>query len=147
MERESATNAAIDLLGVLDPQGKIDTCQEWVRWSFRALVMDLALLGFGKARVICGRRTFEEQCKLYGKGRSVDEMAVIGVSGGYADPGKPRVSWIDPRFSAHVSGRAIDLNWSEYPDSDYLGVAYLCRQLGIMWGGVWSVRDYSHFEL
>lgn len=146
-ERESGTNCAIELLGIMDPQGKIDTCEEWVRWRFRALVMNLALLGFGKVRVICGRRTFEEQCALYGKGRSADEMAAIGQSAEYAQPEKRRVTWLDPRWSAHVQGRAIDLDWSEYPDCDYLGITTICRQLGITWGGVWSVRDYAHFEI
>lgn len=146
-EPESGTNIAIELLGVMDPQDKIDTCHEWTRWRFRSLVCCLALLGFGQVRVTCGRRTFEEQCVLYGKGRSADEMAVLGISGGYAAPGKPRVSWLDPRCSAHVMGRAIDLSWSGYEDPDFLGVATICRELGITWGGVWSVRDYCHFEI
>jgi len=146
-ERESGTNNAVELLGVMDPQKKIDTCEEWTRWRFRSLVCCLALVGFGKVRVICGQRTFEEQCALYGQGRSADEMAVIGVSGGYAKPDKPRVTWLDPRYSAHVVGRAIDVDWSEYLATNHLGVRDVCRQLGITWGGGWSVRDYAHFEI
>lgn len=146
-ERESGTSNAIELMGVMDPQNKIDTCAEWVRWRFRSLVACLALAGYGQVRVICGRRTFEEQCVLYGRGRSKDEMAVIGLSGGYAQPDKNRVSWISPGMSAHITGRAIDLDWSGYENPDYLGVATICRELGITWGGVWSVRDYCHFEI
>lgn len=147
MERESATNGVIEALGVLDPKRLIDTCQEWGRWKFRGLVLNLALMGFGKVRVICGSRTYEQQARLFGRGRSRAAVAGYGVPGEYAEPGMACVSWIDPRFSAHVRGRAIDLDWSEYGDVEWEGVEVLCRQLGVTWGGVWSVRDYSHFEV
>lgn len=146
-ERESTTNNAIELMGVMDPQRKIDTCMEWVRVKFRALCFSLALAGYGQARVICGRRTFEAQCHLYGKGRSADEMAEIGISGQYADPDKPRVSWLLPAYSQHIKGLAIDVDWSSYEDFSEGSIEDVARQLGITWGGNWSVRDYAHFEV
>jgi len=146
-ERESGTNNAIELLGVMDPGKKIDSCMEWTRVKFRSLCFALALAGFGQARVICGRRTFEEQVKIYGQGRSADELAVIGQSAKYAEPGNRRVSWLDPRHSQHVKGLAVDFDFSCYSDLTMGVIEDISRQLGITWGGVWSVRDYAHFEI
>ena len=147
MERESGTNGAVELLGLMDPQRKIDTCMEWVRVRFRALCFSLALAGYGQARVICGRRTFEEQVELYGLGRSADELAAIGQSARYAKPDHNRVTWLDPRYSQHVKGLAIDVDFCGYPFAELDAIEDVCRQLGITWGGVWSVRDYAHFEI
>lgn len=146
-DRESVTNNAIELLGVMDPGKKIDTCMEWARWKFRALCFSLALAGFGRARVSCGRRTFEEQCQLYGRGRSKERMGAVGISGGYADSEADVVSWLDPRFSQHVKGLAMDVDFGGYEGMDLGVVGEVARQLGITWGGVWSVRDDSHFEI
>ena len=145
-DRRSGTDRAIELLELMDPERKIDTCLEWTRWAFRGLVFDVALAGFGQARVICGRRTFEEQVVLYGQGRSADEMAVIGLSARYARPKERRVTWLLPHSSRHVSGRAIDLDFSDYVPELLEPVEDICRQLAITWGGGWSVRDYAHFE-
>lgn len=144
--RGTATDGAVDVLLLMDPRAMIDSCEEWTRWTFRALVCDLALAGFGTARVIAGRRTFEEQVRLYGLGRSSDEMAVIGLSGQYARPDDRRVTWLQPHSSRHVSGAAIDLDFSDYVPELLGPIGDICRQLGITWGGVWSVRDYAHFE-
>lgn len=147
MDRVSEAAAIAAAVDSMDPRRLIDTCEEWVRWDFRGLVCCLALAGFGKIRVTAGRRTFEEQVMLYGLGRSADEMAVIGQSSKYARPKLPRVSWLQPEYSRHVAGAAIDLDLWEYEESSFDVIAEVCRNLGIMWGGVWSVRDYAHFEL
>lgn len=147
MDRDSWTEGAVTILKGMDPQDQIDTCMEWARVKFRALCFSLALAGFGKCRVIEGRRTFEEQCRLYGQGRSKDEMAVIGVSAGYADPTMSRVSWLLPAYSQHVKGLAIDFDFTDYEASELAVIEDVVRQLGITWGGVWSVRDYAHFEI
>ncbi len=146
-DRSSGHPAAAEVMRVMDPEDLIDTSMEWVRFRFRGLVFSLALAGYGHARVITARRTFEEQVQLYGHGRSADELAVIGVSRQYAMPGSQRVSWIDPRYSRHVKGLAIDLDLSDYGTETLGPVDEVTHQLGITWGGVWSVRDYSHFEV
>jgi len=146
-DRSSGTAAAAEIMRVMDAADQVDTCMEWVRFRFRSLLFCLALAGFGQARVIEGRRTFDRQCELYGRGRSKDEMAVIGLSGEYARPDDRRVTWLDPRYSRHVKGMAIDVDFSEYCEGSMEVVGSVARELGITWGGVWSVRDYAHFEL
>lgn len=145
--RESATMKARELVGFMDPEKKIETCLEWTRWRFRGLLFSLALAGYGKARVICGARTYEEQVKLFGLGRSFDEMSEVGLERKYAHPGRDRVTWINPSMSMHVVGRAIDVDLREYEGSTMAPIGDICRQLRITWGGEWSVRDYAHFEL
>jgi len=146
-ERESGTNIAVELLGLMDPQGKIDTCMEWSRVKFRALCFSLALAGYGQARVICGRRTFDEQVRLFGQGRNAAEMESYNLPGTEGRPLEPRVSWLAPRHSQHVKGLAIDFDFSPYEDFLEGSIEDVCRQLGVTWGGVWSVRDYAHFEI
>ena len=113
--RKSVTQDSICSAESMDPHSQVDTCMEWSRWRFRGVLHCIALAGYGKARVIVGRRTFEEQAYIYGKGRSGDEMAVVGIGKGYARPEEARVSWLDPRYSRHVQGLAIDIDWSDYP--------------------------------
>lgn len=146
MDRESETDAIGNSIEAMDPDGWIDTCEEWARWRFRGLVCCLALAGFGKVRVTAGRRSFEQQVRLYGQGRSADEMAVIGLSGHYAKPAMDRVTWLQPHSSRHVAGAAIDVDLEFYDVESYGLIGDICRQLGITWGGEWSVRDFGHFE-
>jgi hypothetical protein len=73
-------------------------------------------------------------------------MAAIGLTAQYARPKDARVTWLQPEHSRHVTGTAIDIDFREYGVSRLAPVVDVCRQLGITWGGVWSVRDYAHFE-
>lgn len=146
-DRKTGTHVAVEVLELMDPESRIDSCMEWGRFRFRGLVFCLALAGFGKSRVIAARRTFDEQCQLYGLGRSADEMAVIGVSAQYARPSDRRVTWLDPRYSRHVQGLAIDVDFREYRSEELDAVVNVARQLAMTWGGAWSVRDYAHFEI
>lgn len=147
MTRESGTKLATAAVSLLDPKDRIDECVDWVRWRFRGVVLNLALMGFGRCRVICGRRTFEEQLRLYGMGRSKEELRIGGYDSSYADGEKGVVSWIRPECSMHVRGRAIDVDFSEYGVEDLAPVGGMARAMGVTWGGEWSVRDYAHFEL
>jgi peptidoglycan L-alanyl-D-glutamate endopeptidase CwlK len=141
------TDRAIELSEIMDPENLILTTQGWAHRKFRGLMFALAHAGFGLARVTCGLRTFEQQVVLYGHGRSADEMAAIGLSAKYARPKDRRVTWLAPHSSRHVKGRAVDVDFSAYPEALLSPVSDLCRELGITWGGDWSVRDYAHFEV
>lgn len=134
-------------LAGIDPEELIDTCEEWTRWRFRALVLTLALAGFGRIRVIDGRRTLGGQYELYGAGRTEEELERMGVPRHYACPEKVQVTWCLPKYSNHVRGRAIDVQVAMYENVRLPIVGDVARCLGVTWGGNWGYRDAAHFEL
>lgn len=145
--RQSGTCHLVTCLKVMDPHGFIDGCMEWSRCNFRSLVWCLAYAGFGKVRVIDGRRTYDQQCRIYGRGRTRIALESLEIPGDYGHPDEDVVSWLLPSRSRHVKGLAIDVDFQEYDGESLGAVEDICRQLGITWGGVWSVRDYGHFEV
>lgn len=109
--------------------------------------------------VIQGRRTWDEQAKLYGKGRTVAQMVAKGLPMNYADPGVPKVTWT--MNSNHLSGRAVDLvawvdgkiSW-DTTKGYYQVIAHAMKAaariegVNIIWGGDWvTTKDYPHFEI
>lgn len=115
--------------------------------------------------VIQGRRTLDEQARLYGKGRSATEMAARGLPREYARPHEAKVTWT--MNSNHMSGRAIDFApWLPgrglvLPSRPTAADIELFRQIAnafkraameecvvIEWGGDWhTTKDYPHIEL
>lgn len=108
-----------------------------------------------------GRRTLDEQKRLYGKGRTAAQCRAAGVPEAYAKPNEKQVTWT--LRSNHLSGNAIDVapyinGRLEYDDNGKLGLwpkiakAFkdAARELGvpIEWGGDWTkTKDRPHFEL
>lgn len=108
-----------------------------------------------------GRRTLDEQKRLYGKGRTAAQCRAAGVPESYAQPSAAKVTWT--LNSNHLSGNAIDVapfvnGKLEYDDSGKLGLwpkiakAFkdAARELGVSieWGGDWTkTKDRPHFEL
>lgn len=88
--------------------------------------------------IISGTRTFEEQNRLYAKGRTTPGPKVTNARGGYSN---------------HNFGIAFDIgvfNGNRYlPESPlYKAVGALGMELGLGWGGNWkSIVDQPHFEL
>ena len=88
--------------------------------------------------IISGTRTFEEQDRLYAKGRTTQGPKVTNARGGYSN---------------HNFGIAFDIgvfNGNRYmPESPvYKAVGALGMELGLDWGGNWkSIVDQPHFEL
>lgn len=122
--------------------------------------IQISSIDFG---VVQGRRTLDEQMRLYGKGRTAAQCRAMGVPEAYAQPRLAKVTWIDPRKGNHLSGRAIDVcpfiggrfNWD---DDGHLGAwpkiasafKQAARELGvrISWGGDWvKSKDRPHFEV
>lgn len=90
------------------------------------------------ARVIQGKRTYEEQAALYAQGRTKFGRIVT-----YAKPGT----------SNHETGRAFDLgifriDQSYVDNNDVLLKVLLpyARKIGLSCGGDWTRPDYPHFE-
>ena len=136
--------AAIKLM---DPKAMIQTTGVEHGWTFSLLVLGLALAGYGRVRVVCGRRSLEGQMVLYGYGRTAAECVKAGVANKYARPGRDRVTWVKPSESMHVRGRAIDIDFSMYGVVTWSVVGVIADELGLTWGGNWKVRDYGHFEI
>lgn len=110
-----------------------------------------------------GRRTLDEQRRLYGKGRTAAQCVRVGVPAEYARPSEAKVTWVKPENGNHLSGRALDVapyirGKLEYDDNGKLGLwpkiakAFkdAARELGVSieWGGDWEgTKDRPHFEL
>lgn len=88
--------------------------------------------------IISGTRTFEEQDRLYAKGRTTRGPVVTNARGGYSN---------------HNFGIAFDIgvfNGNHYlPDSPlYKAVGAMGIELGLEWGGNWkTIVDQPHFQL
>lgn len=108
--------------------------------------------------VVQGRRTHDEQARLYGQGRTAAQMAAAGLPTVYAQPKVPKVTWT--MKSNHLSGRAVDL--AAYVDgrivwaptslyakiADAMAHAAIVEKVAVDWGGNWATtKDYPHFEL
>ena len=110
-----------------------------------------------------GRRTLDEQRRLYGKGRTIAQCVRMGVPAAYARPAEAKVTWIRPENGNHLSGNALDVapyvnGKLEYDDNGKLGLwpkiakAFkdAARELGVKieWGGDWEgTKDRPHFEI
>lgn len=110
-----------------------------------------------------GRRTLDEQRRLYGKGRTAAQCRAMGVPAEYAKPKEAKVTWIKPENGNHLSGNALDVapyvnGKLEYDDNGKLGLwpkiakafkdAAREMDVSIEWGGDWEgTKDRPHFEL
>lgn len=113
--------------------------------------------------VVQGRRTLDEQRKLYGKGRTAAQCKAAGVPAHYARPGEPKVTWT--MNSDHLAkrdgyGHAVDLaafvegaiDWQNirlyHAIAAAMKHAARIEGVAIEWGGDWSkTKDYPHFAL
>jgi peptidoglycan L-alanyl-D-glutamate endopeptidase CwlK len=103
----------------------------------RALVQKAAANGI-TIKIISGRRTYDQQNKLYAKGRTLPGEKATNARGGYSN---------------HNFGIAFDIgvfSGSRYlgDSSRYKAVGALGMDLGLEWGGNWtSMVDQPHFQL
>lgn len=112
--------------------------------------------------VIEGIRSTEQMYINYGKGRTVDELAAKGVPAKYAEPNKPKVTWLsNPLMSNHRKfpdgfGHAVDtvpypIDWNDYRRFKAM-VALIKRaaaleNVKIVSGADWAKVDLPHTEL
>jgi hypothetical protein len=144
---DGASRCVARALMEMDPNGLIRYLDPVMRMRARLLVMGIALLGYGRARVASGRRTLDEQRRLYGKGRTKAECKRMAVPEEYAEPKSAAVTWTRPEKSKHVKGKGVDFDFGVYGMGPGAGVAEVAEILGLVWGGNWEVRDYGHFEM
>lgn len=103
-------------------------------------------------QISSGYRSFTEQAKLYGQGRS----SYVYNGRQYGNPSKQRVTNAKPGQSIHNFGLAIDYFlvsddgndaiWSV--NSQWRRVAAIAKSMGFEWGGDWtSFKDYPHLQM
>lgn len=147
MAVESATTHVGKLLREMDPRDKIRELRPECQMKARLLLAGLAMVGFGKARVVSTRRTTQEQEKIYGFGRSEEELRERGVPAIYARPNERLRTKVLPGHSDHERCEAIDFDLSAYASWSFEKIKGVARELNIEWGGNWRMRDYGHFGL
>lgn len=109
-------------------------------------LMVCALYGFGRLRIVSGRRSLGEQERLYGQGRTREECAAAGVPPDCAHPEARRVTWCSPEESLHVQGKAVDVDYADYGRSHRERIWHLARTMGLECGSDWKVRDDGHIQ-
>ncbi len=127
------------------PQDRTNERSEQVIATLLPHVRPYARALFFKARevgitinIISGTRSFDEQDRLYARGRTASGLKVTNARGG---------------FSNHNFGIAFDVgvfNGNRYvPESPlYKAVGALGMELGLEWGGNWkTIIDQPHFQL
>jgi len=141
----SASAVLHTVLMVLDPTRRIRDLDDDAQLRAMLLVFGLSIMGYGRCRVLSGRRSLIEEEMLYGLGRTAAECRRAGVPTSHARPGHDRVVWCRPSDSDHVRGLALDVDFSVYSGVDGVLIGPVCRVLDIEWGGFWKVRDCGHF--
>lgn len=120
--------------------------------------IEISEVDFGVGQAL---RTYDEQARLYGQGRTRAQMAAAGLNPDYAKPNMPKVTWT--MNSNHLSGNAVDLvpyvnGKVEWDNDGKLGLwpkiaeamKTAAEELGVKieWGGDWKKTvDRPHFEL
>lgn len=120
--------------------------------------IEISEVDFGVGQAL---RTYDDQARLYGQGRSRAQMSAKGLNPDYSKPNMQVVTWT--MNSNHMSGEAVDLvpyinGKVEWDNNGKLGVwpkiaramKTAAAELGIAitWGGDWKKTvDRPHFEL
>jgi len=146
MSIKSQSENVQDAVQAMDPKGFITELGWQNECRAAGVLATLAYAGYGRVRVVSGRRSLDQQHVLFGQGRTKEECVAEGVPAIYARPALPRVTWVAPMDSRHVEGRAIDVDWSSYGAKAWSRIGRLLQGLGVEWGGEWSVRDYAHIQ-
>lgn len=122
------------------------------------LALKYSAVDFG---VVQGKRTLDQQKRLYGQGRTKAECIAKGVPAAYSQPNMPRVTWT--LNSNHLGGNAIDVcpyvdgvyDWDNSGKKGYwplIAAAFKTAaaelRVDIEWGGDWTKSvDRPHFAL
>jgi peptidoglycan LD-endopeptidase CwlK len=139
---------------------RIETVDDKVQ-ALCHLALDRSPIDFA---IVQGRRTQDEQMRLYGKGRTAAECMKAGVPTAYAKPKEQKVTWT--LKSNHLSGRAVDFapivdGKIFMPDRPTAADIAIYKQVAdafksaaaelgitIQWGGDWTrTKDFPHIEM
>jgi peptidoglycan L-alanyl-D-glutamate endopeptidase CwlK len=99
------------------------------------------------AFLTCTYRSSAEQDDLYAQGRTKPGKRVTNAKGGQSQhnttlQGKPAAR----AFDIAIKNRDGTVNWdASHPHWKQVGV--IGKEIGLVWGGDWKIRDLPHFEL
>lgn len=94
--------------------------------------------------LICGERTWEEQEKLYAKGRTAPGKVVTGVRGG----GSYHNFGLAGDYGVFRDGKYLDADNPKLAARVHKACATHAKACGLKWGGNWKhFKDYPHYQL
>jgi len=105
-----------------------------------------------KYRTYSGNRTFIEQSELYGKGRTEEDLSLVGIDKKYSKPTEKIVTYAKPGSSYHNYGLAFDgvevkdgqAIWNSNNEQKIVDTA---KVYNLYWGGNFTnLKDKPHFE-
>lgn len=131
----------------VDPMGLMLDLDEVLVERMAGVLWYLAYWRLDPVRVRSGRRSLDEQRRLYGRGRTRQECKRARVPEEYSVRAAQRVTFQWPELSKHLSGHAVDVTFAGLTKGQADCVSRLCEMLGVKWGGDWSKKDYGHFEV
>lgn len=145
-----------DILGIMETWDSksdevIKSLHPKIRQRATDFVNDLNAQGI-KYRLYSGRRTFEEQAELYGKGRTSTELAMSGIDTKYAKPTEAKVTNAKPGSSFHnyalaFDGVEIKDGIAIWNNPNKQKIADTGKKYGFFWGGDFTtIKDEPHFE-
>lgn len=143
---EAASLALRQQFGELDSrsEGNIVSLHIKAQQLARQFMADLAAANFGRTvRILSGTRTYEEQNRLYAKGRSEPGPIVTNAQGGSSNHNFG-IAWDIGIFDGGVyytGANAAQNTW-------YSNAAATASMVGLDWGGNWSgFTDLPHYEV
>lgn len=143
----AATLSMQALLSRMDPKGYLN----WLEWNMVERVVPLlaylAWHGYGRVKVVAGRRSLDAERRLFGLGRGELTCRNEGVPVEYSQADAAKVTWCVPESSKHVKGEAVDLTWGGYEETWREVFREGAKIVGLKWGGEWNHVDAGHFEL
>jgi len=134
-------------LSIVDPGHLLGGLAAAAETRLTMVVLMLVYRGYGKLRVVSGRRTLNQQQRLFGKGRTAEECRRYGVPEGYANPEAAEVTWCPPEQSKHVDGRAIDISYAAYDEVPWQAIVEIAVVCRVVSGAQWQTKDGGHFEI
>lgn len=115
----------------------IQTLHPAIRDKTRQFINEAEKQGI-KIRITSGYRTYEEQNKLYAKGRTTSGDIVTNAKGGQSNH----------NFALAIDVVQIINGSANYKKSDWNKIAEIGKSIGFSWGGDWKgLVDKPHFEM
>lgn len=106
------------------------------------------LTGRARVKVTSGYRSYEEQDKLYAKGRTAPGPKVTNAKAGHSMHNFGLAFDICLELDGKIISWDVNKDFDEDRQSDWMEVVKVFKDLGFKWGGDWKTfKDMPHFEV